>query len=155
MRLRAFTARGRSTLFLIFHSPLTWKTTSLESMYTSRSVTPLSRANSRPAISALYSATLFVVTPIASAISPMTSPESSLRITPMPAGPGFPRAPASVKRVPFTTRCSDDHEDATTVVASLQPTFGPHALDLLLRELRVASLTRALLERGGPHTMLL
>jgi hypothetical protein len=39
----------------------------------------------------VYSATLFVVSPIPRAISATTAPSPSVIWTPIPAGPGFPR----------------------------------------------------------------
>ena len=58
-------------------------------------VAPSSRARARPAIAARYSATLFVATPMPSAISASVVPSPSVMWTPKPAGPGFPRAAPS------------------------------------------------------------
>src|SRR3712207_5287195 len=124
-------------------------------MKISSSVTPLDSASSRPATSALYSATLLVATPMPSATSPITSPDASARTTPMPAGPGFPRAPPSVCRVPFMRKRSDDDEDAAAVVAALETTFGAEPLGFFGRELGMTPLARSGFESRGPHAALL
>src|SRR5919106_1230203 len=106
-------------------------------------------------MSALYSATLFVAIPMPSASSPITSPESWMRIAPIPAGPGLPRAPPSVWSRAFTrARRLGDDEDATAVVAALQAALGLDPLDLLCGQLGVAALARSVLECGGPHPVL-
>ena len=46
-------------------------------------------------MAARYSATLFVATPMPSAISATMRPLSSVSTAPYPAGPGFPRAAPS------------------------------------------------------------
>ncbi len=60
---------------------------------------PSSNAHSNPTTTTQYSATLFVATPIPSAISARTSPSPVVTTTPIPAGPGFPRAAPSVATI--------------------------------------------------------
>src|SRR3954447_21973655 len=73
---------------------------SSESLTTSTSSAPSSRALARPRSSARYSATLLVATPIVSIASPTTSPSGVASTAAAAAGPGVPREPPST----WTTR---------------------------------------------------
>ena len=101
----ASTESSRSASFLTRYSPVICFTSSSESEITSTSSTASSSAFSRPAIRALYSATLFVATPIFSPCAASTVPSLDSSTYPYAAGPGLPRAPPSVDRRAFTRRC--------------------------------------------------
>src|SRR5690606_15502814 len=79
--------------------PPIWRATSSESLMTSTSSAPSSRASRRPSRTARYSATLLVASPMYSPRSARTAPSSPFATAPIAAGPGLPRAPPST----FTT----------------------------------------------------
>ena len=84
--------------------PLTWRATNSESLTTSTSVAPSSRARSRPSSSARYSATLFVASPMGSASSSTTSPSGVGGHDPDRRGPGVAaRTPVDVDDDASTT----------------------------------------------------
>ena len=88
--------------FLTRYAPEIWRTTNSESNMISKDLSFFSRLFSSPRIRALYSATLFVASPIALEYSRRGEGEASeagSNRTPIAAGPGFPReAPSQYKR---------------------------------------------------------
>src|SRR3954447_21286099 len=93
---------GLSPACLTLYWPPIWRATSSESLITSTSVAPSRRASSNPSSSPLYSATLFVVSPMWRPSAASSCPSAgSLTTAPIPAGPGFPRAPPSTWTTSF------------------------------------------------------
>src|SRR5581483_1149165 len=86
------------------YCPESCRTTSSLSRRTAISSTPCASAALSPSMSAVHSATLFVVTPRNRPISWSTFPASSYSTAPDAAGPGLPREPPSAKSVALTGR---------------------------------------------------
>src|SRR3990170_2780002 len=91
---------------------------------------PWARAAERPRISALYSATLLVASPMYSPISSTTFQRASEMAMPIAAGPGFPREAPSTCSTRFTggrlavwTTSFGKHQDAAAAFARQEEIF--------------------------------
>src|SRR5579862_4993393 len=142
--------RSRSASFFTRYSPVICFTNSSESETTSTSASASSTAFSRPAMSARYSATLFVATPIRSPCAASTVPSSASSTNPYAAGPGLPRAPPSVKsRV--VTRADRRRRRPRRTDARRAARRGPRPTDPPERRSRHAAPRRAPRVRAAPR----
>ena len=111
---------------LIRHTPSGWRITSIESARTCTTRAPNGRAACRPAITARYSATLLVATPIRSLTAASRvggSVVGSVTTAPIAAGPGFRTTVTEDRHLVVTVH----GRDAAAVVTERQRSVTPLA----------------------------